>query len=163
MRPRLENLFVPCASVMVGLGLCERVYGLARPSAVHEVVSSNPPLTAWDLRRNGWREASGLWTKGPEAMVVHTRPRPLPSVSALRWAYDGRELTCLDPAGAGAIVVDPAELRYLETCLRAEDGWLYADPAWLGAIVRLAEALPPGPGLDMDRVLCLYEKIKGVI
>lgn len=149
------------SSIMIGLGLCERVYGLQRPSLLHEVVSTDLPITELDLRRHGWYKLQDIWTNGTEAMTVHTRPQPLPSVSAMRWVYDGTHLQCLDPEHSDEIRIDPDEMRYLRSLYVDEDrGWVYADPSWLASIVRLSEALPPSPDLDLDKVKKLYEKCR---
>lgn len=154
----IPTMFVPRASIMIGIGLCERVYGLPLLSVVREVVSSHPPTTQWDLRRHGWRMVRGLWTDGADAIRVHTHPQPLPTISALRWAYDGKELTCLDPEHADEIRIEHRELQFLRMCLHEEDGWRYADPLWLSCIVRLARVLPLTQDVALDEVTRLYEE-----
>lgn len=143
---------------MVGIGLCERVYGLAS-SDVHEVVSTHPPATEWDLRRKGWFTVfPDIWTDGSEVMKVHTKPLPIPPISALRWVYDGRELKCLDPEHANEIYMDSLTLDHLKMMAGSDDGWLYVDPLLVSFISRLACILPMNQGLakvDVDR---LYAK-----
>lgn len=159
----MRGLFVPRGSIMVGVGLCERVYGLAA-SDVHEVVSVHPPATEWDLRRRGWFTVfPDIWTDGAEVMKVHTQPIPVPEVSALRWTYDGRELKCLDPDHVHEIYIEPLSLDHLKTMAGRDDGWMYVDPVLVSFVARLAKILPMNQGLDKNEVDTLYQKCTRVL
>lgn len=143
---------------MIGIGLCERVYGLRPQTMVREVVTSHPPTTEWDLNRHGWRSVRGIWVNGNDALRVHTKPQPIPSISALRWAYDGKDLQCLDPDHSHEIKIDKKDLDFLCMCVREEDGWKWVDPMLVISIVRLAEVLPAPIELDMDKVRELHRR-----
>ncbi len=145
---------------MIGIGLAERVYGLVPTSAIREVVSAHPLLTEWDLTRRGWRKCEGVWTDGEDALRVYDTPQPTPTISAMRWTYDGSELKCLDPEHANKIRIDGVDLAFLRMCLADEDeGWKYVDPLWLRSLVRLARVLPLAvDDVDVDALYALYAR-----
>ena len=148
----MSALFVPKRSVMIGLGLCAHVHGVPRTPDVYEVVSSHVPTTEWDLRAKGWRRVwPDLWTDGGTMVWVHASPQPLPPVSAMRWAYDGANLTYLDLNHAREIRIDDEAARYVSECLRQEGGVKRIKPCWLRALLDLKTAgLPPTRDTDAE-------------
>lgn len=155
-----EAPFVPRASIMIGMALYEWVFNMSKKSVVHEVFSTNLAITEWDLARKGWqKQTSNVWSNGKIVMKIHTEALPMPSVTAMRWVYDGRRVCYLDRDHAWELRIEEREMLYLRMLVTEENGWKYADVPWLISIMRLAEVLPLPEGVTADQIRAVLEKV----